>query len=163
MDAILILTHFVVSLSIMNKQMKRQLGSSSTSKRGYVSQIPQMDAILASTLIDQINEGNKGEGDFKPQAYQAVFDKLRNELDKFIMMDHAKNRIKVLKKHHAIITDTQAQTKFARNDEKKMLEISMNDFAQWNEYCKVCIFNCQSNIMRLYPYVGHFVLLPLMD
>ena len=68
----------------------------------------QMDAILASTLINQINEVNKGEGDFKPQTYQAVVDKLSNELGKFIMMDHAKNRIKVLKKHHAIITDTQA-------------------------------------------------------
>ena len=49
-----------------------------------------MDAIIVSTLIDQINEGNKGEGDFKPQAYQAVVDKLRNDLGKFIMMDHAK-------------------------------------------------------------------------
>ena len=78
-----------------------------------------MDAIIVSTLIDQINEGNKGEGDFKPQAYQAVFDKLRNELDKFIMMDHAKNRIKVWKKHHTIITDIQTYTKFTWNDEKK--------------------------------------------
>ncbi|XP_057547009.1 uncharacterized protein LOC130825683 [Amaranthus tricolor] len=95
-----------------------------------------MDAILASTLIDQINEGNKAEGDFKPQAYQAVVDKLRNELGIFIMMDHAKNRIKVWKKHHATITDIQTYTKFTWNDEKKMLEIGMNDFAQWNEYCK---------------------------
>ena len=122
-----------------------------------------MDAILASTLIDQINEGNKGEGDFKPQAYQAVVDKLRNELGIFIMMDHAKNRIKVWKKHHATITDIQTYTKFTWNDEKKMLEIGMNDFAQWNEYCKVCFSDCQLNTMRLYPYVRNFVLLLLMD
>jgi Myb/SANT-like DNA-binding protein len=147
----------------MNKQMKRQLGSSSTSKRGYVSWTPQMDAILASTLIDQINEGNKGEGDFKPQAYQAVVDKLRNELGIFIMMEHAKNRIKVWKKHHAIITDIKTYTKFTWNDEKKMLEIGMNDFAQWNEYCKVCFSNYRSNTIKLYPYVRHFVLLLLMD
>ena len=99
-----------------------------------------MEAILASTLIDLINEGNKGEGDFKFEAYQAVVDKLRTELGKFIMMDHAKNRIKVWKKHHAIITNIQTYTKFTWNDEKKMLEIGMNDFAQWNEYCKVCFF-----------------------
>ena len=76
-----------------------------------------MDAIIVSTLIDQINEGNKGEGDFKPQAYQVVI-KLRNELGKFIMMDHVKNRIKVWKKHHAIITDIQIYTKITWNDEK---------------------------------------------
>ena len=122
-----------------------------------------MNAILASTLIDQINEGNKGEGDFKPQPYKVAVDKLRNELGKFIMMDYAKNRIKVWEKHHAIITDIQTYTKFTWNDEKKMLEIGMNDFAQWNEYCKVCFSDCQTNTMRLYPYVGHFVLLPLMD
>lgn len=96
-----------------------------------------MDAILASTLIDQMNEGNKGDGDFKPQAYQAVVDKLRIELRLLITTDHAKNRIKVWKKHHAIITDIRTYTKFKWNDEKKMVEIDIHDIPLWHEYCKV--------------------------
>ena len=103
------------------------MASSTTQKMGYVTWTPQMDAILASTLMDQMNEGNKGDGDFKPQAYQAVVDKIRNGLDMHITTDHAKNRIKLWKKHHAIITDIRTYTKFNWNDEKKMVEIDIHD------------------------------------
>ncbi|KAL2937217.1 Frizzled-4 [Bienertia sinuspersici] len=64
-------------------------------KRGYVTWNSQMDAILTSTLLEQINEGNKGDRDFESQAYQAVADKLRAELGISVTIDHVKNRIKI--------------------------------------------------------------------
>ena len=57
-------------------------------RRGYVSWNSKMDEILTSTLFEQINEGNKGDGDFKSQAYQAVVDKLRADLGMSIIVDH---------------------------------------------------------------------------
>ncbi|KAL2937347.1 hypothetical protein RDABS01_020796 [Bienertia sinuspersici] len=74
-------------------------------KRGYVTWNSRMDAILTSTLFEQINERNKGDGDFKSQAYQAVANKLRAELGISVTIDHVKNRIKVWKKHYATITE----------------------------------------------------------
>lgn len=60
-------------------------------KRGYITWNSQMDVILTSVLISQISEGNKGDGDFKSQAYQAVANKLRVELGLFVTIEHVKN------------------------------------------------------------------------
>ena len=35
-------------------------------KRAYLTWNQEMDVILISTLFEQINEGNKGDGEFKP-------------------------------------------------------------------------------------------------
>ncbi|XP_021860459.2 uncharacterized protein [Spinacia oleracea] len=95
-----------------------------------------MDSILTSTLYDQINEGNKGDGDFKSQAYQAVVDKLRAELAMSVTIDHVKNRIKVWKRHYAIISDIRTRTKFKWDEEKKMVVIPIEDLKEWQTYCQ---------------------------
>lgn len=106
-------------------------------RRGYVTWNSQMDAILTSTLFQQINEGNKGDGDFKTQAHQAVVDKLRTELGIPVTVDHVRNRIKVWKKHYAMITEIRAYTKFKWDEEKKMVVIPVDELAEWNKYCAV--------------------------
>ncbi|KNA06554.1 hypothetical protein SOVF_179940 [Spinacia oleracea] len=78
----------------MRRQGKEPTLPPPTRKKGYVTWNSQMDGILTSTLYDQINEENKGDGDFKSQAYQAVVDKLRAELAMSVTIDHVKNRIK---------------------------------------------------------------------
>ncbi|KMT02615.1 hypothetical protein BVRB_9g202990 [Beta vulgaris subsp. vulgaris] len=108
----------------------------STQKRSYVTWTPQMDMILTSTLLEQITGGNKGDGDFKPQAYRAVVDKLRLDLRLNVTIDHVKNRIKVWKKHYATITEIRTYTKFIWDDERKMIKIRVEDLVAWQDYCK---------------------------
>ncbi|KAL8146913.1 hypothetical protein AgCh_004589 [Apium graveolens] len=103
-------------------------------KRGYLTWNNEMDAILTSTLYDQINEGNKGEGDFKNQAYQAVVDKLRAGMGIYATVDHVKHRIKVWKKHYAVITEIRTYTKFKWDEEKRMLVIPIEDLREWKTY-----------------------------
>ncbi|KAL2943146.1 Uncharacterized protein RDABS01_031494, partial [Bienertia sinuspersici] len=93
-----------------------------------------MDAILTSTLLEQINEGNEGDGDFKTQAYQAVLDKLRTELSIIITVDHVRSRIKVWKKHYAVISETRTYTKFKWDEERKMVVIPIEDLSAWKLY-----------------------------
>ncbi|KAL1831835.1 hypothetical protein ACET3Z_001486 [Daucus carota] len=95
-------------------------------KRGYEAWNPEMDNILTSTLYDQINEGNKGDGNFKTQAYQAVVDKLRVKRSILATVDHVKHRIKIWKKHYGVISDIRNLTKFNWDEEKKM-----SDLVEW--------------------------------
>ncbi|XP_074345842.1 uncharacterized protein LOC141684662 [Apium graveolens] len=106
-------------------------------RRSYNSWNSKMDTILTSTLYQQINEGNKGDRDFKPQAYQAVADKLRVELNIILSAAHVKNRIKVWKKHYAVITEIRNYTKFRWDEERKMLVIPVEELEDWKNYCKV--------------------------
>ncbi|KAL6551405.1 hypothetical protein OROMI_021893 [Orobanche minor] len=95
-----------------------------------------MDAILTSTVFQQINEGNKGDGDFKPQAYQAVVDKLHVELNITLTASHVKNRIRSWKKHYAVITEIRTYTKFRWDEERKMLVIPIKELEDWKTYGK---------------------------
>ncbi|KAL1816919.1 uncharacterized protein LOC108208423 isoform X2 [Daucus carota subsp. sativus] len=107
-------------------------------KRGYLAWTPEMDSILTSTLYDQINEGNKGDGNFKSQAYQAVVDKLRIEKSMLVTVEHVKHRIKIWKKHYGVISDIRNYTKFNWDEEKKMLVIPIEDLVEWKAYCEGC-------------------------
>ncbi|KAL2943511.1 putative nuclease HARBI1 [Bienertia sinuspersici] len=106
-------------------------------RRGYVLWNSQMDAILTSTLLEQINKGNKGDGDFKTQAYQDVVDRLRTELSTIVTVDQVMNRIKVWKKHYAVISEIRTYTKFKWDEERKMVVIPVEDLSAWKLYCQV--------------------------
>ncbi|KAL2927752.1 L10-interacting MYB domain-containing protein [Bienertia sinuspersici] len=105
-------------------------------KMGYVSWNKQMDDILTRVLLEEINNKEKGDGDFKPQAYQAVVDELKKELGIAINVDHVRNRTKSWKKHYGCIMDIRTYTKFKWDDEKKMIVITMEYLPQWTEYIK---------------------------
>ncbi|KAL2942706.1 Protein transport protein sec31, partial [Bienertia sinuspersici] len=87
-----------------------------------------MNDILTRVLLEEINNKEKEDGDFKPQAYQAVVDELKKELGIAINVDH--------KKHYGCITDIRTYTKFKWDDEKKMIE-NKNDAPYHNK----CIEN----------------------
>ncbi|KAL2923027.1 L10-interacting MYB domain-containing protein [Bienertia sinuspersici] len=120
--------------TVMNNKHKEPMASTQAIKRGYVSWNKQMDDILTRVLLEEINNKEKGDGDFKPQAYQAVVDELKKELGIAINVDHVRNRTKSWKKHYGCITDIRTYTKFKWDDEKKM--IAMEDLPQWTEYIK---------------------------
>ena len=92
-----------------------------------------MDVILTSTLFEQIIEGNKCEEDFKSQAHQVVVDKLKVELNIFVMVDY----IRVWKRHYATITEIRAYTIFKWDEERKMVVILVEELGEWNKYCLV--------------------------
>ncbi|KAL2904855.1 Phosphate permease PHO89 [Bienertia sinuspersici] len=74
----------------MNNKYKEPMASTQAIKRGYVSWNKQMDDILTRVLLEEINNKEKGDGDLKHQAYQAVVDELKKELGITINVDHEK-------------------------------------------------------------------------
>ncbi|KAL2930013.1 Werner syndrome ATP-dependent helicase-like protein, partial [Bienertia sinuspersici] len=56
-------------------------------------------------FLEENNNKEKGDEDFKPQAYQAVVDELKKELGIAINVDHVRNRTKSWKKHYDCIMD----------------------------------------------------------
>ncbi|KAL2897684.1 Protein ALP1-like [Bienertia sinuspersici] len=80
---------------VMNNKRKESMASMQAIKRGYVSWNKQMDNILTRVLLEEINNKEKGDGDFKPQAYQTVVDELKKELGITINVDHVRNRTNI--------------------------------------------------------------------
>ncbi|XP_017242378.1 uncharacterized protein LOC108214731 [Daucus carota subsp. sativus] len=105
-------------------------------RRGYRSWSTQMDVVLTATLFQQINEGNKGDGDFKQQALQAVVDNLKTKLNISLTPTHVRNRIKTWKTHYSEITDIRNYTKFRWDEDRKMLVIPVEELEDWQNYCK---------------------------
>ncbi|KMT04016.1 hypothetical protein BVRB_8g187200 [Beta vulgaris subsp. vulgaris] len=105
-------------------------------KRGYVAWNKQMDDMLTRVLLEQLDNREKGDGDFKPQAYQAVVDELKKDWGIPINVEHVRNRTRLWKKHYGCITDIKTYTKFKWDDERKMIFITIEDVKQWEEYIK---------------------------
>lgn len=125
-------------------------------RRGYRSWSTQMDVVLTATLFQQINEGNKGDGDFKQQALQAVVDNLKTKLNISLTPTHVRNRIKTWKTHYSEITDIRNYTKFRWDEDRKMLVIPVEELEDWQNYCKVLNswpFSNISHIVFSYPLV----------
>ncbi|KAL9247503.1 hypothetical protein vseg_020929 [Gypsophila vaccaria] len=99
-------------------------------KKGYVTWTKQMDEKMIEVLHNQLNEGNKADGEWKPQAYQAVADELRTTLGAFVSTDNVKNRMKSWKKHYAVISDIRTFSKFKWDEERKMIIIAIEDVEQ---------------------------------
>ncbi|CAI0540086.1 unnamed protein product, partial [Linum tenue] len=96
----------------------------------------QMDKILSRVLLDQIVQGNKGDGDWKTQAYQAVVDQLRTDLAINVTRDNVKNRLRAWKKRYAVIADIQKRSGLSFWDEdKKMIVVTADNMSDWQSYC----------------------------
>ncbi|XP_057537560.1 uncharacterized protein LOC130815195 [Amaranthus tricolor] len=80
---------------------------------------------------------SKAVKEIRAMESQAVADNLRNQLGLLATTEHVKNRIKVWKKHHSVITDIRTYTKFKWDDDKKMLIIPIEDHEECSAYCKV--------------------------
>ena len=86
---------------------------------GYRLWSTQIDAVLTSTLFQQINEGNGGDGDFKSQALQAVVDNLKTKLNISLTPTHVRSCIKTWKNHGSMITDIRNYTKFKWDEDRR--------------------------------------------
>ncbi|XP_024159884.1 uncharacterized protein LOC112167148 [Rosa chinensis] len=81
-----------------------------------------------------MNAGHKADGDWKPQAYQAVVDKLNATWQLGLTKLNVKNRLKAWKRHYAIITDIKSQSGLVWDEEKKMVPITAENLEIWNAY-----------------------------
>ncbi|CAL1411534.1 unnamed protein product [Linum trigynum] len=116
--------------------MKRQGNILPGKSSVYCQWDSQMDKILSRVLLDQIVQGNKGDGDWKPQAYQVVVDKLRTNLAIKVTRDNFKNRLRAWKKGYAVITDVLKRSGLNLWDEdKKMVVVTASNTSDWLSYC----------------------------
>ncbi|KAK9706961.1 hypothetical protein RND81_07G163900 [Saponaria officinalis] len=118
----------------MSSKGKAPMSSIQSKKRSYLSWSKQMDETLIGVLYNQLKEGNKADGECKPQAYQAVADELRVKFGTSVTTDNVKNRIKSWKKHYAVIIDIRTFSKFKWDEERKMIVITIEDLEQWNSF-----------------------------
>ncbi|XP_040368176.1 uncharacterized protein LOC112179429 isoform X1 [Rosa chinensis] len=118
---------------VSNFNIKGKVKGTGTS-RAYLSWNKEMDDVLAKVLYDQMNAGHKTDGDWKPQAYQAVVDKLNATWQLGLTKLNVKNRLKAWKRHYAIITDIRSQSGLVWDEEKKMVPITAENLEIWNAY-----------------------------
>ncbi|CAN1806134.1 hypothetical protein LINPERHAP1_LOCUS24567 [Linum perenne] len=84
--------------------------------RSYVQWNDAMDEVLTQVLLDQANQGNKADGDWKAQAYQAVVDQ----------------------KQYAVISDIQNRSGVSFWDvEKKKVVVTTENASDWQNYLKI--------------------------
>ncbi|CAN1260139.1 hypothetical protein LINPERPRIM_LOCUS10340 [Linum perenne] len=97
-----------------------------------------MDDVLTQVLLDQANQGNKADGDWKVQAYQAVVDQVRITLGNILNKDNVKNRLRQWKKQYAVIIDIQNRSGVNLwDEEKKKVVVTTENASDWQNYLKV--------------------------
>ncbi|XP_074315293.1 uncharacterized protein LOC141651481 [Silene latifolia] len=125
-----------LAMSMSNKEKAPMSSSTQSKKRGYVTWTKQMDETMIGVLHNQLKEGNKADGEWKPQAYHAVADELWATMDAVVSTDNVKNRLKSWKKHYANISDIRTLTKFRWDEDRKMIVIGSEDSEQWSTFIK---------------------------
>ncbi|KAG5010982.1 hypothetical protein JHK87_019497 [Glycine soja] len=93
-----------------------------------------MECVLADVLRDQINLGNKGDGNWKAIAYSTVAQILSKRFGVHLMADNVKNRFKLWRTWYGIVSDILSQSEFDWDSTKYMITVE-NQIA-WNEYVK---------------------------
>ncbi|XP_074306110.1 uncharacterized protein LOC141641342 [Silene latifolia] len=121
---------------VMAEKRKQVLVPTQPKKRGYISWNSQMDALLISVLYNQVSQGNKGDGDWKPQAYQAVVDEVRSKLNVSVTTENVRNRVRIWRRHYGTIMEIRTKTKFKWDEERKMVLVSRDDEDEWDTYIK---------------------------
>ncbi|CAN0829660.1 hypothetical protein LINGRAPRIM_LOCUS3030 [Linum grandiflorum] len=116
-------------------QKKGQLPPSQS--RPYLAWNDAMDEVLTRVLLDQANKGNKGDGDWKVQAFQAVVDEVRILLGTTVTKGNVKNRLRNWKQHYRMISDIQNRSGVSLwDEEKKKVVITIENASDWENYLK---------------------------
>ncbi|CAN1192993.1 hypothetical protein LINPERHAP2_LOCUS41811 [Linum perenne] len=109
--------------------------------RSYVQWNDAMDEVLTQVLLDQANQENKADGDWKAQAYQAVMDQVRITLGNILTKDNVRNRLRQWKKQYAVISDIQNRSRVSFwDEEKKKVVVTTENASDWQNYLKVKLY-----------------------
>ncbi|CAN1266904.1 hypothetical protein LINPERPRIM_LOCUS12699 [Linum perenne] len=123
---------------IANAEMKNKEQVIPSQSRSYIQWNDAMDDVLTQVLLDQANQGNKADGDWKVQAYQAVVDQVRITLGNILNKDNVKNRLRQWKKQYAVIIDIQNRSGVNLwDEEKKKVVVTTENASDWQNYLKV--------------------------
>ncbi|KAK9291825.1 hypothetical protein L1049_019775 [Liquidambar formosana] len=94
----------------------------------------EIDCELANQLRDERSMGNKGDGGWKPCAYNSCSSVLSTQFSKAITPDNARHRVKLWKKYYGIVSDILAQSGFNWDASKQM--ITVDEEPAWKDYIK---------------------------
>ncbi|CAN1754613.1 Putative disease resistance protein RGA1 [Linum perenne] len=122
----------------ISPEMKNKEQVIPSQSRSYIQWNDAMDDVLTQVLLDQANQGNKADGDWKVQAYQAVVDQVRITLGNILNKDNVKNRLRQWKKQYAVIIDIQNRSGVNLwDEEKKKVVVTTENASDWQNYLKV--------------------------
>ncbi|KAM7470044.1 hypothetical protein LguiA_008227 [Lonicera macranthoides] len=113
-----------------------QIGEGSSKGKGYLTWTPQMDKILSSCFVDQMNQGNRLDGKFawKAVSWTAAINALREGLNIYVTKGNIQSRLKTWEKHHEIISNMLSTSGFSWNYDKGRVEVEER---VWNAYVQV--------------------------
>ena len=116
-----------------------QIGEGSNKGKGYLTWTPQMDKILSSCFVDQMNQGNRLDGKFawKAMSWTAAINALREGLNIYVTKGNIQSRLKTWEKHHEIISNMLSTSGFSWNYDKGRVEVEER---VWNAYVQVRFF-----------------------
>ncbi|KAK6915939.1 Myb/SANT-like domain [Dillenia turbinata] len=95
-----------------------------------------MDRVLCSLMIDQMNHGNKlsGKLSWRASTWPAAIKTLHQELNIVVTKASVQNRLRTLSRHYSIVADILKHPSFSWDHDKNRLKVA-NESA-WNEYCE---------------------------
>ncbi|KAI3461172.1 hypothetical protein Pfo_017835 [Paulownia fortunei] len=118
----------------MSRKVYETRSSNAKERAKYMIWTNEMDHFLANILAEHATENYKSDTIIKPSTYTAVVAALNVKFGLLLNKDHIKNRLKTLRKQHAVLKEIVAQKGFRWDKDQKM--IVAND-AAWKEYIKV--------------------------
>ncbi|OMO94123.1 hypothetical protein CCACVL1_06154 [Corchorus capsularis] len=97
-----------------------------------------MDMALISSFYSSLDEGLKGENDWKPQAYEAAKEHINTTLRLNLTKENVRNRYKTMKKHYGYVNEIQTvESGLLWDNEKKMVLVTSDTLHIWENYLKV--------------------------
>ncbi|KAM7502572.1 hypothetical protein LguiB_001476 [Lonicera macranthoides] len=113
-----------------------QIREGSTKGKGYLTWTPQMDKVLSSCFVDQMNQGNRLDGKFawKAVPWTAAINALREGLNIYVTKGNIQSRLKTWEKHHETISNMLSTSGFSWNYDKGRIEVEER---VWNAYVQV--------------------------
>ncbi|OMO84758.1 hypothetical protein CCACVL1_10670 [Corchorus capsularis] len=97
-----------------------------------------MDMALISSFYSSLDEGLKGENDWKPQAYEAAKEHINTTLRLNLTKENVRNRYKTMKKHYGYVNGIQTvESGLLWDNEKKMVLVTSDTLHIWENYLKV--------------------------
>ncbi|OMO58774.1 hypothetical protein COLO4_34387 [Corchorus olitorius] len=131
------------SQSQQSVELQAEPSASSQSQRGryarsYVQWNREMDMALISSFYSSLDEGLKGENDWKPQAYEAAKEHINTTLKLNLTKENVRNRHKTMKKHYGYVNEIQTvESGLLWDNEKKMVLVTSDTLHIWENYLKV--------------------------
>ncbi|KAJ3690126.1 hypothetical protein LUZ61_019290 [Rhynchospora tenuis] len=106
----------------------------SNQKTKYFRWTDQMDRVLNATLLEQHNLGNHLPSGWRPEAYEAVVEELRDKCLVSITRAHVVNRLKTWNAHYSTVKEILSAEGFLWDWDVNMIKADSDEI--WDKYIK---------------------------